>query len=106
MYKIISDTTVQNLDTGDFIPIGVEALKASRDYAYWLSLGNIPEPAKSDKEIKMESIQNQINTLEAQQTPRRIREAITGIDNGWLKALEDQIEVLRTQLKEELANGT
>jgi len=39
-----------------------------------------------------------IATLEAQQTPRRIREAINGTDNGWLKLLDTQISALRVLL--------
>lgn len=41
----------------------------------------------------------QISTLEATQTPRRVREAVNGIDNGWLKKLDAQIATLRGQLK-------
>lgn len=40
----------------------------------------------------------QIETLEAQQTPRRIREAALGTDNGWLADLNNQIAALRAQL--------
>jgi hypothetical protein len=44
------------------------------------------------------NIEMQILALEAQQTPRRIRNAIAGSDNGWLAALETQIAALRAQL--------
>lgn len=44
------------------------------------------------------SLLTQISDLEHQVTPRRIREAILGIDNGWLAQIEDQIEDLRVQL--------
>ena len=40
----------------------------------------------------------QISALEATQTPRRIRNAMAGTDNGWLAALETQIAALRAQL--------
>lgn len=39
-----------------------------------------------------------ILALEAQVTPRRIREHALGTDNGWLEDIESQIEALRTQL--------
>lgn len=40
----------------------------------------------------------QIVELENQVTPRRLREAVLGIDNGWLEDIKEQIEVLRGQL--------
>lgn len=43
-------------------------------------------------------IKSQIAELESQQTKRREREALLGIDNGWLADLEDQIQALRVQL--------
>lgn len=43
-------------------------------------------------------IVRQIVTLEAQQTPRRMREALAGTDGGWLAALNTQITTLRAQL--------
>lgn len=43
-------------------------------------------------------IKSQILALEAQQTPRRIREAVLGVDNGWMAGIESQIEALRAQL--------
>ena len=42
-------------------------------------------------------IKEKIYNLEAQQTPRRIREALH--DNSWMLALESQIAALRAQLK-------
>lgn len=45
-------------------------------------------------------IKGQIFTLESLQTPRRIREAIAGTDNGWLANLEAQIAELRLQLSQ------
>ena len=49
-------------------------------------------PSNNDK------IKQQIAELESQQTERRIREATLGIDNGWLKNLNDQVTALRAQL--------
>ena len=41
---------------------------------------------------------DQIRAIEATITPRRMREAILGTDNGWLAAREAEIAVLRGQL--------
>lgn len=52
-----------------------------------------------------EVLLSQIQTLEANVTDRRVREAVLGIDNGWLKNLDDQIAALRAQLTKETTNG-
>jgi len=52
----------------------------------------IPQPTVNDL------IKNQIIALESQQTPRRMREALLGTDNGWLAGIESQIEILRARL--------
>lgn len=44
------------------------------------------------------NIKSQIYVLEEKVTPRRTREAILGVDNGWLTNVELQIEELRGQL--------
>ena len=41
----------------------------------------------------------QIKALEATITPRRQREAILGIDGGWLSDVDRQIAELRSQLQ-------
>jgi hypothetical protein len=51
-----------------------------------------------DAESERLDILRQISVLESQQTPRRIREAALGDDNGWLENLETQISALRSQL--------
>lgn len=51
-------------------------------------------PEQSHNEI----IKAQIMQLEASVTPRRIREAILGVDNRWLADLNEQISDLRSQL--------
>lgn len=43
-------------------------------------------------------IKSRIASLESKQTPRRLREAALGLDNGWLKNLESEIAALRSQL--------
>jgi len=45
-----------------------------------------------------ETIKQQITLLEAQVTQRRLREALLGVDSGWLKDINNQISTLRTQL--------
>ena len=54
----------------------------------------ILNPVKSPKEIAIQKIAS----LEATITDRRIREAVLGIDNGWLKSVNDEITTLRAQL--------
>lgn len=54
----------------------------------------ILNPTKSSKQIALEKIL----ALESKVTDRRIREAVLGTDNGWLKSINDEIVVLRTQL--------
>lgn len=52
-------------------------------------------PPSSDPSV---AIRKQISDLETQITLRRLREAILGIDNGWLENIENQIAALRVQL--------
>jgi hypothetical protein len=40
----------------------------------------------------------EIHTLEATITPRRLREALLGTDNGWLASIDAQIATLRAGL--------
>lgn len=46
-----------------------------------------------------ELILGEIASIESTVTARRIREAVLGIDNGWLKALNEQVVTLRGTLK-------
>ena len=46
-----------------------------------------------------QNVLSQIAKLEATFTPRRQREAILGIDNGWLADVNAQIAALRAKLK-------
>lgn len=48
---------------------------------------------------KSEEAWQKILVLEALQTPRRLREAINGTDNGWLSTIDSQISELRAQIK-------
>ncbi len=54
----------------------------------------VASPIASDAQIRA-----QIDALESQQTPRRLREAVIGKDGGWLANVEAQIDALRAQLK-------
>ena len=62
-------------------------------------LFNASQSQLLDDQKKKYDLSKQIKNLEAQQTPRRVREAALGLDDGWLKNLDDQIKTLRTQLK-------
>lgn len=46
-----------------------------------------------------QALKTQIAVLESSVTPRRIREAVLGIDNGWLADIDAQVSILRSQLK-------
>lgn len=65
------------------------------------------EPAfdSSPQSSANEVLLSQIRSLEVTVTERRVREAVLGVDNGWLKNLNDQIAVLRAQLTKETTNG-
>ncbi|TXH90357.1 MAG: hypothetical protein E6Q78_05300 [Rhodoferax sp.] len=45
------------------------------------------------------TLKEQIAILEASVTPRRLREAAIGIDNGWLASVDGQITALRGQIQ-------
>lgn len=49
-------------------------------------------------DVEALSTKDQIASLERLQTNRRIREAILGLDNGWLLNLNNQIALLRSQI--------
>ena len=51
-----------------------------------------------DVNAKRSSIFAEIAALEALQTPRRVREAMLGVDGGWLDNLNGQIAELRSSL--------
>lgn len=55
-----------------------------------LALPDPPDPA--------DIIKAKIVALEMMQTPRRMREAALGIDNGWLADIDAQIAMLRAQV--------
>ena len=55
---------------------------------------------EASKPSANELIMQQIAGLESTATERRYREAVLGIDEGWLKNLNDEIASLRAQLKQ------
>lgn len=44
-YKLIDNDTVQNVETGECIPIVAPGNNEARDYQDWLAKGNTPDPA-------------------------------------------------------------
>ena len=73
----------------------------SHDFTYEsLVLFNAPRPTKAEFDAVYETfdIKEQIKALEAQITPRRLREAVLGVDGGWLAQQEAAIVALREQL--------
>jgi hypothetical protein len=54
----------------------------------------VDPPAPSAADV----IRQSIGALEASVTPRRLREAVLGVDNGWLQSVDAQIVALRAQL--------
>lgn len=67
----------------------------------FVDVSGVWPPKPSATEAANASILEKIAVLEAKQTPRRSREAVLGVDNGWLKNLNDQIAALRAQLTKE-----
>lgn len=64
------------------------------------------EPNPTQKELdrlvaefhKVQEIKSNIASIESQITSRRIREAVLGLDGGWLASKEAEIEQLRADL--------
>lgn len=54
--------------------------------------------SKTDEELNR-SVLEQIIQLESSVTDRRLREAVLGVDGGWLENLNSQISDLRSKLK-------
>lgn len=54
--------------------------------------------AALEQQLAHNVVIQQIAALEATITPRRMREAVLGTDNGWLANVEQQIDALRQQL--------
>lgn len=68
-------------------------------YEYDLSTGDITElPDLEPVQAEPLSAQAQIATIESTITQRRLREAVLGIDGGWLAAKVAEIAALRSQV--------
>ena len=73
------------------LPAG--SVQCTDEEAEQLRQALLPKPTQADL------IRQQIVELEVKQSDRRIREAVLGIDGGWLANLNGQIESLRAQLQ-------
>lgn len=84
---------------GCYVEIG-----AGRDKSTWIPQDKTEKVFKKIEEFNMDAyyanrhFYEQIRVLEEQQTPRRLREAVLGIDGGWLENLEKQIKEIRDRL--------
>jgi hypothetical protein len=56
------------------------------------------EEEVGDDAVLTPTVLQQIAILETTITPRRMREAMLGTDNGWMLALDAQIAMLRERL--------
>lgn len=84
------------VDSLDFMPNLVEALEGTGIGWSYVN-GVFINENKPIIDVK-DKIKSDIAALEAKVTPRRIREAILGTDNGWLVAQDAAIAALRAQL--------
>lgn len=93
---------------GSNIPVDAVEITAE-DYAALLdaqSQGKIIKANSKGKPVAADpplpsgndAIKSQIAALEGTVTARRIREAVLGIDNGWIAGINQQIADLRAQL--------
>lgn len=81
----INGSSFRSIDSHDDLLIGEAYSENIPDI--WPS-----EPCENDK------LRAQIALLEAQVTARRYREAILGIDSGWLQNINDQISKIRLKI--------
>lgn len=88
-WALVPDHRGETYWAGRGQPVRITELEALPDPAWFTE-----EPPVSEREALLA----QIVDMEAQQTPRRVREAALGIDGGWLADLEAQIATLRAQL--------
>lgn len=78
---------IDTLDAVGLLPAG--SIEITAQEASALSNPQLPHAV---------SIKEQIIALEAEVTPRRMREAALGSDDGWLLALDKKIAELRAKL--------
>ena len=90
MLKELHDGTMVDINTPTKLVGDKRYLLTQAEIDDFLSKGAASDSAKQARKKYKD-----IAALEATITPRRIREAILGTDNGWLADIEQQIEVLR-----------
>lgn len=103
-YKLGLRNQVQHIDSRAWIPARFENGEVvlldehspgAAAFAAWVNAGNAPEPA--DKPDPNEQIDAEIRALEAQVTPRMLRDAVLRGDQARVRTLDEAIEVLRAQ---------
>jgi hypothetical protein len=95
-------TEAHNDDTATEIPADAVALSAEQwSSRFDLRLVNgalVVDPADPVQPTSTQTILAKIVELESTVTNRRIRESVLGVDNGWMKLVDDQIADLRKGL--------
>lgn len=87
MKSLVIERSVQDINDPVIVSLVDMNSQELQDYNNFNSNQTLPNP-----------IIQQIIDLEKTITQRHIREAVLGIDNGWMAAIEVQIEKLRGQL--------
>ena len=64
MYKLIGTTTVKRLSDGAFIPFA-NGNADYEEYKLWLAEGNVPEPEFTVEELKVSTLNKQIQEAKA-----------------------------------------
>lgn len=75
-------------------PDDIQIPDAPSIYHKWTGIEWVEDIVEKERD----TILKQIIELESQVTQRRIREAVLGVDNGWLANIESQIAELRARL--------
>lgn len=92
-YKTATRQPVVISELGD-VQSDLTQLVPSTEFDVWTDGAWVTDTAAQTRK----NIIDQIYALEATITPRRVREAILGIDNDWLSNVESEIDALREQL--------
>lgn len=95
-YQLTKFNVIRRLEDGASIPMD-ESNADYRAYLRWKVAGNEPLPVEPDPEP---TVQQKIAALEAQQTPRLLREAALGGEyaNAKLLEIDNKIKELREKL--------
>jgi hypothetical protein len=86
-YWVVGGSQVYSSASASYVPA------TDTTYAAWLAAGGVPTKITTNDMLLL-----QIDFLEAKQTLRRMREASSGTDGGWLASLNTQIAALREQI--------